>query len=109
MNNDDPYNVKSKSTDELLRMKTGHNSDTLEYQYADTELEKRKSASKQNITTSESKHTTNNVHNGTIESGSKPINWNEKILIKIAIGIITFLICACVIWVINHYLNLNLK
>ena len=98
MNNNDPYNTASKSINELLRMKAGHNPDTLEYQHAEFELEKRQSASKQNIAPNEPKKTSKSIHD----------IW-EKPLGKIAIGVIIGLLIAMTIWVINHYLSLNLK
>jgi hypothetical protein len=55
----------------------------------------------------------NEPHNTTIIFSSEPINktdkWHETVLGKIAIGVIIFILSCCVVWVVNHYLNLNLR
>ncbi|HNR14450.1 MAG TPA: hypothetical protein PKM59_14180 [Thermodesulfobacteriota bacterium] len=40
-NNDDPYNMSSKSIDELLRVVCGRNESAMDHQYAKIELKKR--------------------------------------------------------------------
>ena len=66
---DDPYDMASKSLDELLRIITGRNPDTLDHQYAKIELEKRKMASKQNTTPNEATDISDGVHNPNTRSG----------------------------------------
>jgi len=39
---------------------------------------------------------------------SKPITWYDKILVKIAVGVIIVILSLAVVWIINHYLNLGL-
>jgi len=96
--NNDPYNMASKSIDELLRIIAGRTPDTLDHQYAKLEFEKRKMSMAQNVRINESANI----------SDSELNSW-EKALRAIAIRVVVVVLGACMIWVINHYLNLSLK
>ena len=90
--------MASKSKDELLRIITGRNPDTLDHQYAQIELEKRKSSCNKNMTSDKSTTPSNNKD-----------NWYQKPLGIIAMSVISGVLVIFVIWVISHYLSLSLK
>lgn len=97
-NKDDPYNMTTKSLDELLRIISGRKKSALDHQYAKIELEKRKTASQQNVTSDKTSDIPDSKH-----------NVREKTLKAIAIGVIIVVLSACVIWIINYHFGLNLK
>ncbi|MBP7766637.1 MAG: hypothetical protein KA113_15730 [Syntrophaceae bacterium] len=74
--------------------------------------EEKQLASKQSMANPKTSKKPNNPHNTSIVISGKSIEkgdkWHETVLGKIAIGVIIFIISWCVVWVINHYLNLNL-
>jgi len=113
--------IESLSTDEMLyEINLGHRSHFQREKFAYLQTcyqlrlakEEKQLASKQSMANPKTSEKPNNPHNTSIVIPGKSIEngdkWHETVLGKIAIGVIIFIISWCVVWVINHYLNLNL-
>lgn len=114
--------IESLSTEEMLyEINLGHRSHFQREKFAYLQTcyqlrlaeEEKQLASKQSMANSNTSDKTNNLHNTSIILPGKSIEkvdkWHETFLGKIAVGVIIFILSCCVVWVVNHYLNLNLK
>jgi hypothetical protein len=113
--------IESLSTEEMLyEINLGHRSHFQREKFAYLQTcyqlrlaeEEKQLASKQSMANSNTSDKTNNLHNTSIILPGKSIKkvdkWHETFLGKIAVGVIIFILSCCVVWVVNHYLNLNL-
>lgn len=114
--------IESLSTEEMLyEINLGRRSHFQKEKYAYLQTcyqirlsEKEKQlAGEQSIANAKTSAKLYEPHNTTIIFPSEPINktdkWHKTVLGKIAVGVIILILSCCVVWVVNHYLNLNLR